>query len=63
MYLPPISSSRNKDEVGEHRFDANLSAVELITKDAFELHAAFRCHAHRSPQSAAGDPAFRGHHG
>ncbi|MBX3061603.1 MAG: flotillin family protein [Anaerolineae bacterium] len=26
----------NKDEVGEHRFDANLSAVELITKDAFE---------------------------
>ena len=26
----------NKDEVGEHRLDANLSAVELITKDAFE---------------------------
>ncbi len=26
----------NKDEVGAHRFDENLSAVELITKDAFE---------------------------
>jgi len=26
----------NKDEVGVHRFDENLSAVELITKDAFE---------------------------
>jgi uncharacterized membrane protein YqiK len=26
----------NKDEVGQHRFDENLSAVELITKDAFE---------------------------
>lgn len=26
----------NKDEVGHHRFDENLSAVELITKDAFE---------------------------
>lgn len=26
----------NKDEVGIHRFDENLSAIELITKDAFE---------------------------
>ncbi|MCC7447922.1 MAG: flotillin family protein [Anaerolineae bacterium] len=26
----------NKNEVGAHRFDENLSAVELITKDAFE---------------------------
>ncbi len=26
----------NKDEVGTHRFDENLSAIELITKDAFE---------------------------
>lgn len=26
----------NKSEVGAHRFDENLSAVELITKDAFE---------------------------
>lgn len=26
----------NKDEVGSHRFDENLSAIELITKDAFE---------------------------
>ncbi len=26
----------NKDEVGAHRLDENLSAVELITKDAFE---------------------------
>jgi uncharacterized membrane protein YqiK len=26
----------NKDEVGVHRFDENLSAIELITKDAFE---------------------------
>jgi uncharacterized membrane protein YqiK len=25
-----------EDEVGQHRFDENLSAVELITKDAFE---------------------------
>ena len=24
------------DEVGQHRFDENLSAIELITKDAFE---------------------------
>ncbi|PJF30837.1 MAG: band 7 protein [Candidatus Thermofonsia Clade 1 bacterium] len=26
----------NKDEMGTHRFDENLSAIELITKDAFE---------------------------
>jgi uncharacterized membrane protein YqiK len=26
----------NKDEVGQHRLDENLAAVELITKDAFE---------------------------
>lgn len=26
----------NKDEVGSHRYDENLAAVELITKDAFE---------------------------
>jgi uncharacterized membrane protein YqiK len=26
----------NKDEIGTHRFDENLSAIELITKDAFE---------------------------
>lgn len=26
----------NKDEVGAHRYDENLAAVELITKDAFE---------------------------
>lgn len=26
----------NKNEMGAHRFDENLSAVELITKDAFE---------------------------
>jgi uncharacterized membrane protein YqiK len=26
----------NKDEVGTHRLDENLSAIELITKDAFE---------------------------
>jgi uncharacterized membrane protein YqiK len=26
----------NKEEVGPHRFDENLSEVELITKDAFE---------------------------
>jgi uncharacterized membrane protein YqiK len=26
----------NKNEVGVHRFDENLSAIELITKDAFE---------------------------
>ncbi len=26
----------NKEEVGQHRLDENLSAVELITKDAFE---------------------------
>ncbi len=26
----------NKDEVGSHRLDENLSAIELITKDAFE---------------------------
>src|SRR5215510_7348896 len=26
----------NKEEMGQHRYDENLSAVELITKDAFE---------------------------
>jgi uncharacterized membrane protein YqiK len=26
----------NKDEIGQHQLDENLSAVELITKDAFE---------------------------
>lgn len=26
----------NRDEIGSHRFDENLSAIELITKDAFE---------------------------
>src|SRR5258708_8013292 len=26
----------NQDEIGQHRYDENLAAVELITKDAFE---------------------------
>ena len=26
----------NKDEVGEHKYDENLTEVDIITKDAFE---------------------------